>query len=172
MEFSEIRYLKLFRDVCMKINSSLDFSEVLNSITENTVKMLDVKACTIFLLDKKHKILKAAASYGLSKDYISKGTIDAEKSMVACLNGECVLVEDAASDPRIQYPEKAKSEGIASILSVPMSVKGQIIGVLRIYTAKPKEFSDVENEFISGLAEIGGIGIENARMIAKNLAKL
>lgn len=45
-----------------------------------------------------------------------------------------------------------------------MSVKGQIIGVLRIYTSKPKKFSDIENEFISGLAEIGGIGIENARM--------
>ncbi len=164
MESIEIQYLKLFRDVCKKINSSLDFSEVLKSITENTVKMLDVKACTIFLLDKKQKILKASTSYGLSKDYIGKGTIDAEKSMAACLNGESVLVEDATSDPRIQYPEKAKNEGVASILSVPMSVKGQIIGVIRIYTSKPKKFSDIENEFISGLAEIGGIGIENARM--------
>lgn len=58
MESIEIKYLKLFRDVCKKINSSLDFSEVLKSITENTVKVLDVKACTIFLLDKKQKILK------------------------------------------------------------------------------------------------------------------
>ena len=45
-----------------------------------------------------------------------------------------------------------------------MSVKEKIIGVLRIYTSELREFSDVEKEFISGLAEIGSIGIENARM--------
>jgi hypothetical protein len=28
----------------------------------------------------------------------------------------------------------------------------------------PKQFSEEENDFISGLAEIGSIGIENARM--------
>jgi len=40
----------------------------------------------------------------------------------------------------------------------------EAIGVLRIYTSEPKEFSETENEVISGLSEIGSIGIENARM--------
>ena len=47
---------------------------------------------------------------------------------------------------------------------LPMSLKEKIIGVLRIYTSEPREFSDAEKEFISGLAEIGSIGIENASM--------
>ena len=66
------------------------------------------------------------------------------------------------ADPRVGMLDG--DEGIASILSVPMSVKDTIIGVLRIYTSEPRNFSDIENKFISGLAEIGSIGIEYARI--------
>ena len=164
MTATELEYLKLFKDVCKSINSSLNFGEVLKSITENTVRMLNVKGCAIFLLDEKQKRLNISASYGLSEAYIGKGPIDAEKSIAECMGGKQVLVADAADDPRIQYAQEAKREGIVSILSVPLSIKERIIGVLRIYTSKPREFSDVDQEFISGLAEIGSIGIENARM--------
>jgi signal transduction protein with GAF and PtsI domain len=160
----EIRYLRLFKDVCKKINSSLDLGEVLKSITENTVQMLHVKGCTIFLLDKTLHRLVIGASHGLSESYINKGSIDSEKSIVASLGGKPVMVLDAKEDDRIQYPEAARMEGIASIYSVPMSVKEKIIGVLRIYTSEPRAFSDMDKEVISGLAEIGSIGIENARM--------
>ena len=43
MQVQEIQFLKLFKDVCKKINSSLDIKKVLNSITENTVTTLNVK---------------------------------------------------------------------------------------------------------------------------------
>ena len=164
MSSQEIQYLTLFKDLCKKINSSLEISEVLKSISKTTVKMLAVKGCTIYLLDEVNKTLKISSSYGLSDTYINKGPVDSEKSIVETLGGKWVLVPDATNDNRIQYPEDAKKEGIASILSVPMSVKDKIIGVLRIYTSVQRGFSDVEAEFITGLAEIGSIGIENARM--------
>lgn len=164
METKEMQYLMSFKDVCKKINSSLDLGEVLQSITENAGKMEDVKGSTIFLLDKKQKILRVSTSYGLSEAFINKGSVDAEKSMEESLTGKPVLVLDVTNDSRIQYPEEAKKEGVASILSVPVSVKGNIIGVLRLYTSTSRQFSDVEMEFISGLADMGGIAIENARM--------
>jgi GAF domain-containing protein len=37
-------------------------------------------------------------------------------------------VYDVSDDPRIQYPEAARKEGIASILSVPITVGDNIIG--------------------------------------------
>ena len=164
MTSKEIEYLRLFKDVCKAINSSLDAGEVLEKITKNTVEILNMKGCTIFLLDKDKKQLIASSSYGLSKEYMNKGPVDSEKSIESSLKGDWVLVSDAKNDHRIQYREEAKKEGVVSILSVPMSVKGTVIGVLRLYTSKPHTFSEFENEFISGLAEIGSIGIENARM--------
>lgn len=164
MQTLTIQYLQIFKEIFKRINSSLEIGEVLSSITENTVSALHVKGCTIFLLDRQKKKLRIGSSYGLSETYINKGAIDSEKSIVDTLNGEWVMVPDAKNDPRIQYRDEARQEGIESILSVPLSVKGTIIGVLRIYTSQPRHFSDIENEFISGLAQIGSIGIENARI--------
>ena len=39
-----------------------------------------------------------------------------------------------------------------------------MIGVLRIYTSQPRKFSDDDIEFVSGLAEMEGIAIANARL--------
>ena len=115
-------------------------------------------------MDKETKRLLVSSSFGLSREYLDKGPVDSEKSIESTLKGEWVLVSDAKNDPRIQYQQEAKKEGIASILSVPMYVKGTLIGVLRLYSSEERTFSEIENEFISGLVEIGSIGIENARM--------
>ncbi|MGD9006497.1 MAG: GAF domain-containing protein [Desulfobacteraceae bacterium] len=164
MQTLTIQYLQIFIDICKKINSSLEIGAVLSSITESTASALHVKGCAIFLLDRKSKRLRIGSSYGLSDAYINKGAVDSEKSIVDTLNGEWVMVHDAKNDQRVQYRDEAGQEGIESILSLPMSVKGTIIGVLRIYTSQPRHFSEIENEFISGLAQIGSIGIENARI--------
>jgi len=164
MQTKEIQYFKLFRDVCKVINSSLDLKEVLNLITENIVTELDVKACSVFLWNRERNTLELSAAHGLSEAYLKKGQLDADKSIAETLDGEKVIILDADTDPRVQYPEAAKSEGIASMLSVPISVKDQIIGVLRIYTSEQRDFSDEECEFICGLSDMGGIAIDNARM--------
>jgi signal transduction protein with GAF and PtsI domain len=164
MQSKELQYFSLFRDVCKVVNSSLDLKEVLNLITENIVTALDVKACTVFLWDKKRNTLEVSSACGLSEAYLKKGQLDADKSIAETLEGEIVIILDADTDPRIQYPEAAKSEGIATVLSVPISVKEQIIGVLRIYTSDQRTFSDDECEFICGLSDMGGIAIDNARM--------
>lgn len=164
MQEKELRYFELFIDACKVINSSLDFKEVLVLITENIVKLINVKACTIFLLDKIQNKLDVSASYGLSETYLRKGPLDADKSIAETLDGKIVLIQDTSNDPRIQYPEEAKREGIASVLSVPMTVKGQILGVLRIYTSEQRDFLDDEYKLICGLADMAGIAIENARM--------
>ena len=95
---------------------------------------------------------------------MAKGPLDADKSIAETLEGQIAIIPDATDDPRVQYPEAAKNEGIASMLSIPISVKDQIIGVLRIYTSQARDFTDDECEFICGLADMGGIAIENARM--------
>jgi signal transduction protein with GAF and PtsI domain len=164
METQEKSYFKLFRDTCKVINSSLNLSKVLDLITENMIAALNVKACSVFLWDKKRSTLEVSATRGLNESYLKKGSLDADKSIAETLRGECVLISDVSSDSRVQYPDEAKKEGIASIFSVPISVKGYIIGVLRIYTSEKRNFTEDQVEFITGLADMSGIAIDNARM--------
>ena len=164
MDAKEINYFRLFRDICTVINSSLNLAEVLKLITENVVSALNVKACAVFLWDREKNTLEISATHGLSEPYLKKGPLIADKSIAETQQGKSVFIYDIGNDPRIQYPHEAKKEGIASILSIPISVKTQVIGVLRIYTAEQRNFSENENEFIEALTDISGIAIDNARM--------
>lgn len=167
MEEREIECFKLYRNVCRIINSTLDVHEVLKLITENIVEALNVKGCVIRLLNRKRQTLEVSASHGVSEAYLNKGPVDADKSITETMTGNSILIYDTITDSRLQYPEEAKKEGIASILSVPISVKGEVIGALRLYTSQSRRFSDDEMELISGLAEMGGIAIDNARMYSE-----
>ena len=163
MENKEKGYFKLFKDKCKAINSSQDLAEVLNLIIENLIAALNVKGCTVFVWDREQSILEILATQGLSESYLKKGPINPDKNIKETLKGTAALIYDTLSDPRLEYRDEAKKEGIASILSVPISVKDQIIGVMRIYTSERRNFSNDDYEFITGLANRAGIAIDNSR---------
>jgi GAF domain-containing protein len=55
-------------------------------------------------------------------------------------------------------------EGIKSMLTLPIVAKGKVIGVLRLLTDSPRQFTEEDIAFSASLAEVCGIAIENARM--------
>jgi GAF domain-containing protein len=115
------------------------------------------------LLDHKTNELEVAASYGVSEEYINKGPISALHSIAESLKDGPVAIFDVMDDPRLQYPEEAKKEGIASILSVPILINGKILGAIRVYTSDPWEFTLIDVNFVNALAQIAGMSIRLAR---------
>jgi GAF domain-containing protein len=172
MTEKEIGYFQIFQEVARAVLSVLSVKEVLHLISKRIVVALNAKASALMLINKETGVLEIMASHLLSKEYLSKGPLDPQKSISETLKGGPVLVEDASTDERIQYKEMASKEGIATILSVPMTIRGAIAGVLRIYTAQPRTFTDNELELISAMAEIGAIAIENAHVFEYKEAEL
>lgn len=164
MEETEHTYFSAFLLVTKAINSSLDLSEVLRLIVQKTCETTGSKGCTLMLLDEAGETLEVKSAYGLSDDYIRKGRLSADKSISDTLKGEPVIIEDAPSDLRLQYPQEAKREGIASIISIPIILRKRIVGVLRLYTSVPCRFSEDDIDFLSAIGMQCGIAIENARM--------
>ena len=157
-----INYETLLK-VTRAISHSRDPEEVVLMTVESVKTALDVKGCTVFLLNRKTDELEVAASYGLSDEYINKGAVSALRSIARSLEDGPTAVYDVSDDPRIQYPEAAKKEGIASILSVPIVVTGRLIGALRIYTPEHWEFTLEDVNFVQAMAQIAGMAIEMAR---------
>jgi CheY-like chemotaxis protein len=153
-----------YRDATKAISSSLNLNEVLELIVKSVVNLLKVKGCSLNLLDDTRKTLKTRVAFGLSEDYLTKGPIDADKSMTESIEGKTVFIEDVARDPGIQYPDEAKNEGIVSILSLPLRAKENVIGVLRVYTGEARRFTDAEVEMVNKFAEQTGIAVMNAKL--------
>ena len=148
------------------IASSLNLEEVLNRLVRRVAEAMEVKAATLRLLAANNEVLTQRTSYGLSERYLNKGPVDRGHSPLdqEALEGQAVWVEDVRSDPRFQYPSAAAQEGLVSALCVPLSLHGQPIGVMRVYTADRRRFDAEEVEFLSALADLGAIAIENARL--------
>jgi YesN/AraC family two-component response regulator len=153
-----------FEEVKKSISSTLNLKQVLDLIVQGVVKVMKVKGSSLSLLDTKREKLRIFASDGLSRNYVDKGPLDSSKSIGSTvLEGKHAWIEDATTDLRIQYPEEARREQIASILSVPLMVRNKVIGALRVYTSERREFTDEEVKFLYGFAEQVALAIENAR---------
>ncbi len=172
MPEKEVAYFQVFHEVTRAVLSVLNVEVVLHLIARGIVSSLDIKASALMLLDENTHRMELVASHRLSQKYLRKGPLYADRSIADVLRGEPVLVENAPADDRVQYREEAREEGIASILSVPMMMRGLVIGVLRIYTTEPRRFSQNEMDLISAIAEIGAIAIENARIFEARGAEL
>lgn len=152
-------------DVTRSVSSTLDMEEVLNLIAQNAAEAMQVKACTIRLLDESGHRVKTIAAHGLSEQYLHKGPLDVQKSLFVhqALSGEPALISDISRDDRLQYPAEAMAEGIQSMLCVPLLVRGRAEGVLCVYSGEPSHFDQDDAEFLSALASEGASAIVNAR---------
>jgi GAF domain-containing protein len=150
--------------VSKAISHSKDPEEVILMTVESIKTALQAKGCTLFLMNRQTNDLEVAASFGLSEEYLNKGPVSAFRSLSQTLADGPVAVYDVTDDPRIQYPDEARQEGISSILSVPVLAGGHIIGALRVYTAEPWEFAMDDINFVQAMASMAGMAIDMARL--------
>jgi GAF domain-containing protein len=145
MECQQCR--NVFHVIGDAFNSPVGTVEILERAASALAAEFELKGCHFRLLSRDQKILEDVASFGLSKKFLSKGPVDAEKSVAEALEGQVVMVADCSSDPRIQYPKEFAEEGIVSLLTVPLESRGQVIGVMRLSTSEPRQFTVDEVAF-------------------------
>jgi PAS domain S-box-containing protein len=168
--FEKKLYLESYQNICKAISASISIDEVLNLIVTNVVKVMNVKASLLRLLNKETRELEIAAYHGLSEKYANKGPVAYDASIDDALAGQSVSVYDITEHEDSKYYKEAVEEGIRSILSIPLRVEKEVIGVLRMYTAEPVNYVDEDLKFMSALAEQAAIGIVNARRFETALA--
>jgi len=159
-------YYTALYQATLTISSSLELDQVLQSVVKSITEAMEVKACAVRLLDPRTGQLQYSAGYGLSVNYLAKGPVDVEHSPIdsEALRGAPVIIPDVSEDSRFQYKEAAKREGIVSVLCVPLEVHGKAIGVMRVYTSEPCTFHEDDIQFLTVLASLSALAIENASL--------
>jgi GAF domain-containing protein len=158
-------YLKTFIKISDALGTTKDMDALLQLIADSAMETMKAKAVCLFLADEDKGIFKTVAERGLSPDYLHAGYGHGEKMIPILRKEGFIYYRDATTDPRLENLDKKKAEGIGSILVVPALIRGEIIAVLSIYTAKMREFSKDEVEFLQLLAGQGGWAIEIKRAV-------
>jgi GAF domain-containing protein len=160
-------YFKTFCKISKAFGTAAGKTELLNLIVNSAIKTMEGKAACLFLKDEKKDIFVPMAQQGLSETYLHANPIQAKRVVTPLEKEGFLAFPDATSDPRLENHAAKKAEGIVSLLTVPVTVNDQTIGVLSLYTSTRREFNPDEIEFLRALAEQGGIAIEHNRLLRR-----
>lgn len=150
------------------VAGNFSLQEALDRLAEAAVKVTGVKACSIRLLDEDAGDLKMRSTYGLSEDYRNKGVVSKQDPVVeAAFEGQAVVLDDMRVDGRVKYRQATIKEGLVSQLTVAMIFRDKPIGVLRLYSPKPKNFEEDDINLARAVASQCAVAITNAKLYAE-----
>jgi sigma-B regulation protein RsbU (phosphoserine phosphatase) len=143
-----------------------NLQHVLDTAVQQAAEVMKVKAVSIRLLDDGGRALVPRATYGLSPQYIHKGPIVAERSMIfqKALAGEVVVIEDCGTDTRVLYPQYARDEGLVSMLCTGMVYQGRPIGTIQVFTGEVRRFSRFDVNLLRAISQLLSTAIQNAKL--------
>lgn len=158
--------LNMITYVGSAITSTLDIDELFKLITRTAVEIMSAEVCTLRLLDKENQELVLKSVYGLSESYIFKGNVKIGKSIVGRVvkNKVPFVVLNLQENSRYEYPELAEKSGLKSLLSIPLTIKDEVLGALSVYTKEERHFGEVDIKVLSAFTSQVAVAIENARL--------
>jgi signal transduction histidine kinase len=159
-------HMQTVYEVTRAASSTLNLEEVLKHIAQSAAGAMQVKACSIMLVDQGNHLVETIAASGLSEPYLNVGPIYVEENRFifqTLSSRRPTIVADISREQDLQYAAETTAEGIASILCVPLLIRGKAEGVICVYGGQPNEFVDADATFLSTLATAGATAIDNAR---------
>jgi signal transduction protein with GAF and PtsI domain len=148
------------------ISSGRYLEEVLQLIVNIVAKMMQARVCSIMLVDAQKNELVIKAAKASSEEYWRKPNLKIGNSLISRVVKEKapLMVRDVTKQEGYQYPELASKEGIRSLLSVPMILKDHVLGVLNVYSADERSFSNEDLRVLSTAADQIALAFENTKL--------
>lgn len=143
--------------------------EMLQLIVSFVTEMMQARVCSIMLVDKKKNELVLKAAKCSSDEYWQRPNLKIGKSLISRVVKEKrpLIVRDVTKEAEYRYPELAKKEGVRSLLSVPMIVKEHVTGVINLYSAEERHFTDEDVRVLSTVADQAALAIENTKLMVE-----
>ncbi|MGA2400921.1 MAG: ATP-binding protein [Syntrophobacteraceae bacterium] len=158
-------FYEVFQEIVAVVHSSTNVREVLDLIVWKLSEILQAKGALLRILNLEKNELELGAAYGLSEQYLSKGPVSSSKAIMELYEQNRVfIIDDIWRDPRIQYPQEAWDEGIATILDLTITPQEHLIGIIRIFFSDERKFSPEVLDFVVAVSRQCASALERARL--------
>ncbi len=169
-----LRELDAVYEASTSLISVLKLDDSLERIVNLAADVLGAKLGSLMILDEKGKYLTIKAAKGLEEDIIRQTRQKVEGSISGWVaqKGEPLLVEDIELDPRFRRLNRQKYE-TKSLLSVPLKIKGKILGVLNMNNKSSGDpFNKSDLRLLSTFASQAALAIENAALFEESRKRI
>lgn len=159
--------IEALSEISQAITSDTYLDDILRLIVVVTAKVMGSNICSLMLLNNDSGWLEIRATQAVSELYLKKPPVRLGEGVSgrAAKENRPIIVFDVKQDPAYVNKEVAVKENLCSLLSMPMSVKGRILGVINCYTSLPHEFSEEEKTILATVANQAAMAIENTQLL-------
>ncbi len=157
-------------EISRTLTGNLYLEEVLQLLVHITAQTLGYKIVTVMLLDEEKGELVLKATQAESEEYRKKPPLRVGESIAgrAVAENRVIVVPDVRAHPNYRFPDIAAREGLHSMVSVPLRVREQVIGVLNCYTDRPHLFTDEELRTLEAVANQAALAIDHAKLMVRS----
>jgi diguanylate cyclase (GGDEF)-like protein len=160
--------LHLVLEANRTLSSSLDLQLVLERLMDKAREVTEAEASSLMLVDEDAQELYFFTVHGEKSDAVKKIRLKIGEGIAGWVaqEGEPVLVEDAASDPRF-YRKADQSSGFQtrSMMCVPLIFRKRILGTIQVLNKTDnRNFDRQDLSILQIMADQASIAIENARL--------
>lgn len=149
-----------------KIQNAYDLEEALEAVTREACQLMSARMCSVLMLDETGDWLELTASHGAGDSYRAKPRLHVEESFAGTVVRRCqpIQLRDTQGSHMYHNAELAREEGLVSMLSVPLMLESDPMGVLNVYTGKTHSFSDEEIHILKAFSNVSATAIQRARL--------
>jgi signal transduction protein with GAF and PtsI domain len=152
------------------ITSDQYLEDILRLIVLVTAEAMNSKVCSLWLLDEKTQSLTIRATQSINRDYLKKRSLKVGEGVVGYVaqHNKPYISHNVLEDTRFKEKALARKMGLISMLSVPMSVRERVIGVINCYTSISHHFTETEQNLFTTVANQAAVAIFNTELMVKS----
>jgi len=161
------RELALLHHAGQTLASTLDLDQVLDAILGETRHLLEIVACSVWLVDRETGDLVCRQATGPKTEIMRGWRLPPGVGLAGWVvrTGESLNVSDTRDDERYFTGVDEQTDlPLRSVLSAPLRVKGSTIGVIQVVDAAVDRFGPTDLALLEPLAATAAIAVENARL--------
>ncbi len=148
------------------LSSTLDLDEVLRSLLQETGHLFGVHSASVWLVDRKAGDLVCRQAMDSERDTLCGWRLPRGEGLASWVlrHGESLVVSDTRLDDRhFKGVDRQIGAERRSVLTVPLKVKGSVIGVLQLADREAHRFDEGDLVLLEPLAASAAAAIENSR---------
>ena len=143
--------------------AQLSLAHTVETAAERVAELLGVDRLAVYLSEEGR--LGVATEQGLAGPHLRVAQTLLGLALGPLRGRGIVVVEDAATDPRLVEVEDAVAEaGIEAAIALPLVVHDQTIGLLAVYPPSRRTPTANESSFLSALAIQLAVAVQNAQL--------
>ncbi|MGE0488458.1 MAG: GAF domain-containing protein [Vulcanimicrobiota bacterium] len=152
-------------EVSKAVTSTLRLDRVLDEIVHHVREILRADACSLMLLEGSNLLLKAAE--GIQTERHRKPIpVGRGVAGLAAKTGQPMVLFDRDGEDGNRFPATVRSEGLRTILSVPIKTRGRTIGLVNVYYRDITTHTPAQLNLLTAMGSQAAVAIENARLYA------